>query len=85
MVYVDNAIIILHDPKSIIKDLEERPYPLKGGGAPDVYLGATIGRYEFKNKTSTWFMSSTQYLKNALSTREEKLGYKLIPVVYIRP
>ena len=75
VVYVDDAIIISHDPKSIIKDLEVRPYPLKGGGAPDVYLGATIGRYKFKDDTSTWYMSSTQYLKNALVTIEEKLGY----------
>ena len=78
VVYVDDALIVSHNPQAIIKGLEDRPYTLKGGGPPEVYLGATIGRYTFKDKTSTWYMSSTQYLKSAIGTVEEKLGYKLI-------
>jgi len=43
VVYVDDVLIVSHDPQSIVSAISSRPYELKGGGAPDTYLGATIG------------------------------------------
>jgi hypothetical protein len=52
-------------------------YELKGGGAPDTFLGATIGHHTFKDGTTTWYQSVEDYLKNAIKTIEEKLGTTL--------
>jgi hypothetical protein len=77
VVYVDDVLIVSHDPQSIVKDLELR-YELKGGDSPTSYLGATIGKYTLPGDTETWYMSSTQYLERAISTIEAKVG-KLQP------
>jgi hypothetical protein len=74
VVYVDDVLIVSHDPQAIVKDIQSRPYELKGGGAPDTYLGATIGRYKLTGELETWYMSSTQYLERAISVIEQKMG-----------
>jgi hypothetical protein len=77
-VYVDDVLIVSHDPQAIVKEIEAKPFELKGGGAPDTYLGATIGRFKFDGEIETWYMSSTQYLERAISVVEEKVG-KITP------
>ena len=78
VVYVDDVLIISHDPHSIVKAIENRPYELKGGTAPESYLGANIGKYTIVKGIETWYMSSSQYLDRAISVVEAKLG-KLLP------
>ena len=64
--YVDDLIICLQKPAHIIQELRNSGYELKGGSAPETFLGATIGRHTFKDGTSTWCQSAKQYLKNAI-------------------
>ena len=75
VVYVDDVLIVSHAPQEIVDAIAARPYELKGGGAPDTYLGATIGKFTIPgNKTETWCMSSSQYLDRAISTVEARMG-----------
>ena len=57
--------------------LRDSGYELKGGSAPETFLGATIGRHTFKDGTSTWQQSAEQYLKNAIKEVKEELGKPL--------
>jgi hypothetical protein len=52
-------------------------YELKGGGAPDTFLGATIGRHTFKDGMTTWYQSAEDYLNNTIKMIEGKLGTSL--------
>jgi hypothetical protein len=75
VVYVDDVLIVSHDPQAIVQALARVPYTLKGGGAPETYLGATIGRYTIQGTSlDTWSMSSTQYLDRAISVIEQRMG-----------
>jgi hypothetical protein len=55
--------------------LRDCGYELKGGGAPDTFLGATIGHHTFKDGTT--MQSAEDYLKNTIKMIEEKLGTTL--------
>jgi hypothetical protein len=78
VVYVDDVLIVSHDPQAIVGAISSRPYELKGGGAPDTYLGATIGQFNIGDGQDTWCMSSMQYLERTISVVEERMG-KLLP------
>ena len=74
VVYVDDVLIVSHNPQAIVDAISVR-YDLKGGGAPETYLGATIGRFNIPGTDKpTWCMSSDQYLDRAISVVEAKNG-----------
>ena len=56
--YVDDLTIVLADTNHVLTELRDCGYVLKGGGPPDSFLGATIGRYTFEDGTSTWYQSA---------------------------
>ena len=64
--YVDDLIICSQKPAHVIQELRDSWYELKGGSAPETFLGANIGRHTFKDGTSTWYQSAEQYLKNTI-------------------
>ena len=75
VVYVDDVLIVSHNTQAIVDAIAAHPYELKGGDAPETYLGATIGRFIIPGSNeSTWCMSSTQYLERAISTVESRMG-----------
>ena len=61
-------------PAHVIQELRDSSYELKGGSAPETFLGAMISRHTFKDGTSTWYQSAEQYLKNAIKEVEEQLA-----------
>ena len=68
------VLIVSHNPQAIVDAISVR-YNLKGGGAPETYLGATIGRFTIPGTDKpTWCMSSNQYLDRAISVVEAKNG-----------
>ena len=75
--YVDDLIICSHKPAHVIQELRDSGYELKGGSAPETFLGATIGCHMFKDGTSTGYQPAEQYLKNAIKEVEEELGKPL--------
>ncbi|EEC42861.1 predicted protein [Phaeodactylum tricornutum CCAP 1055/1] len=75
--YVDDLTVVSENTRAILEMLKNIPYTLKGGSAPETFLGATIGTYTFKDGTSAWYMSAQQYLTNAIKNIEETLGLKL--------
>lgn len=77
--YVDDLIIVSYKAKEVIQEVRDCGYELKGGDAPETFLGATIGRHTFQDGTSTWYQSAEEYLKNAIKTVESKLGKPLQP------
>ena len=75
LTYVDDCLIVSHDPKKIISTLQdEYKYRLKDVGPPTRYLGAEVGKYDFGDGTSAWFMSARLYLKEAIRVIEERHG-----------
>ena len=62
--YVDDLIIC--SQKHVIQELRDSSYKLKGGLAPETFLGAMISRHTFKDGTSTWYQSAEQYLRTQL-------------------
>ena len=83
LTYVDDCLIISHDPKKIIQSLtEEYKYRLKDVGEPTRYLGAEVGKHDVNSDgTATWYMSARLYLKQAILEIERKWGNitKLFP------
>ena len=62
--YVDDILAISHDPQAIMDHLSDK-YTLKDGSVqePTTYLGADIGKYDFKDGTNKkWYMSSETYV-----------------------
>ena len=75
--YVNDLIICSQTTAHVIQELRDSGYELKGGSAPETFLGAMIGCHTFKGGTSTWYQSAEQYLKNAVKEVEEQLGKPL--------
>jgi hypothetical protein len=72
VVYVDDILAISHDPQHVFDQLQAI-FDMKNVGAPKTFLGANIGKcdegdHEFR------YMSSEQYLEEALTKIETKLG-----------
>ena len=76
---MDDLTIVTLEPEKILDELKGHAYELKGGGAPDTFLSATIGRHTFSDGSgSAWYQSAEDfYLKNAIKTIKERLGYPL--------
>jgi Reverse transcriptase (RNA-dependent DNA polymerase) len=82
LTYVDDCLVVSHDPKRIINSLEhEYKYKLKDVGEPKCYLGAEIGKRSFMDGTSAWYMSARLYLKQTIIEVERQWGNlnKLFP------
>jgi hypothetical protein len=76
LVYVDELIVISHQPTTIMKTLEEF-YRLKDGYTkPTRYLGAEVKERRFLDNTSKpyWAFSSTQYVLEAIKNVEAHLA-----------
>ena len=74
LVYVDDVLACSHNPQAIM-DALSLTYDLKPGsvGAPTIYLGAEIKKYQVANGKEHYSMSSTQYVKNGIKTVEQLL------------
>lgn len=68
LVYVDDILIVSHDPQAIIKELQA-VYELKKGsvGPPTTYLGAQVMRSQGRDGTLKWAMTGEKYCKEAIS------------------
>jgi hypothetical protein len=75
LVYVDDIVVILAAPSSIMKTIQ-KAYRLKEEPSPPKsYLGATIKTWSIPGETrQVWSMNSNQYLKEALSYVELELS-----------
>jgi hypothetical protein len=67
LVYVDDCLVVSHDPGAVMKKLGEY-YELKEGSVkpPEIYLGANIEKVQLKNGQTVWCMSSNSYVKAAV-------------------
>jgi hypothetical protein len=74
--YVDDVLVVSHDPQKIMTLLEES-YTLKAGsiGPPTEYLGSQISKYNVtEDGHECWAMSSDLYVKRAIEDVERELG-----------
>jgi Reverse transcriptase (RNA-dependent DNA polymerase) len=64
LVYVDNILVVSHNPQSVMDTLSEN-YTLKAGSvrAPKEYLGSDISTYE---ASTCWLMLAETYIKRAV-------------------
>ena len=71
LVYVDNILLISHDPKLTLEALG-MVYTLKDGSLtkPDIYLGAQLYEHKLPDGRKAWAMASDKYVGNAVSTIE---------------
>ena len=83
LVYVDDILMVSHDPKPTLEEIGS-DFEIKKGSlkAPDIYLGAQIDKRGLPDGTSAWAMSSDKYVRNAVKTVEAMLeaegeGYRL--------
>ncbi len=67
LVYVDDLLILSHDPKLIMMTIQKE-YRLKEEPTPPkTYLGSTIKEWSIPRETRTvWSMSSQHYIKEAI-------------------
>ena len=76
LVYVDDLLVLSHQPAVIMKGLEEF-YRFKDGFAkPTRYLGAEVIEWTFPDSADRhhWALSSNQYVKEAIKNLEAKLA-----------
>ena len=75
LVYVDDCLVVSHDPKSTMMKIGEI-YELKDGkyGAPESYLGAGIEKFTLLDGTEAWSMNSDKYCKAAVETVKTMLA-----------
>ena len=74
--YVDDLLVISHDPKSVM-DFMNSHYTLKEGSVkpPDEYLGAQIQKHDLPGTGgSCWSLSSDRYVKRAVADVERELA-----------
>jgi hypothetical protein len=74
--YVDDILVVSHDPKKVM-DYLEKSYTLKAGsvGPPKDYLGAQVTKYSLApNSHECWAMSSDLYVKRAIADVEQELA-----------
>ena len=72
LLYVDDALCISTDPKSVLEKEIGKYWTLKPGslGPPTLYLGNKVSRVTLENGVSTWSFSSSQYIQNAIKNVE---------------
>jgi hypothetical protein len=69
LVYVDNVLAILHEPKILIDTIGEY-YKVKPGSdkEPDINLGANVKKVQMLDGREVWATSPCDYVKNAIKT-----------------
>ena len=69
LVYIDDILLISHDPKLTLEALGT-VYTLKDGSLakPDIYLGAQLYEHKLPDGRKAWTMASDKYVGNAVST-----------------
>jgi hypothetical protein len=78
LIYVDDILVISHDPQTTMDALSEK-YTLKAGSVkePDSYLGAEIKQWKIEGSDEPekvrWGMSSDTYVKRAIADVEREL------------
>ena len=76
--YVDDVLVISHDPKNVMQHLESK-YTLKEGSVkePDTYLGAEVKKHFIEHSEDPtkprWAMSSDLYVQQAVKEVEREL------------
>jgi hypothetical protein len=74
LVYVDDILVISHQPQGTMERIGEL-YDLKGSvGRPDRYLGANIERRQTRDGRIVWAMSGREYVQNAVKIVKEMLA-----------
>ena len=82
--YIDNLLVLSHQGERVMQALENF-YRLKDGySKPERYLGAEVKQWSFPrdNSKSMWALSSSQYVKEAITNIErhlKDLNRKLYP------
>ena len=79
--YVDDALAVSLDPKSILFKVDKY-FPMKPNSIaePDIYLGAKISKAKLPNGAEAWAMSSSKYVQEAIKNVKvwlERRGRKL--------
>ncbi len=83
LIYVHDIMVVSYQAESIMECLsglyclKEDPSTGKKYAAPDRYLGANVGLYTIPSDTPGkryWFMSSDDYVSEAIKNVEQKLG-----------
>jgi hypothetical protein len=64
LVYIDDCLLIHHDPNPVMEELESR-YALKKDsyGCPDRYLGTNACKYQLEDGREYWCMHPGDYVK----------------------
>jgi hypothetical protein len=71
LVYVDNTLIISHQPLPILTCIQKFYRLKESASEPKTYLGAFIKQWHIKGDgRKIWSMSSSHYIKEALSALE---------------
>jgi hypothetical protein len=82
LVYVDDVLVVSHDPQAIMNELS-RQYTLKEGSVrpPSKYLGSNIALYDvpppdgnFMQGTRCWAMSVATYIKQTVADVQHTLN-----------
>ena len=86
MCYVDDILAISHRAKEIIHNIGNQ-FDIKDLEEPTLYLGAVIGKHQFQDGTTAWYMSADKYISGALLTvqglfDEDGKGRKLSKTKY---
>ena len=81
LVYVDDILIISHDPSRYMKLLTEKYYVKEDSiGPPKIYLGSTFKKVTDRSGKQAWASSSDKYVKEAVEvafTRARDMNLKL--------
>ena len=74
-IYSDDVICASRNPEEFFKRLQTR-YAMKGVGAPEYYLGASVSRVQgsFGERSDTTALSAKTYIKNMIPKLEEAFG-----------
>jgi hypothetical protein len=92
LIYVDDILVVSHDPQTTMNVLSEK-YTLKAGSVkePDSYLGAEIRQWKIEDSADPqkirWGMSSDTYVKRAIAEVERELEQigKMLPTRVTTP
>ena len=74
LVYVDDVLVVSHDPEKIMKAIGKR-FEIKNNeyGPPTIYLGAGISKITV-DEQECWSMESSKYVKAAVQTIKDLLA-----------
>jgi hypothetical protein len=80
LIYVDDILALGEHPEKVmisLSDIYRLKKDKKTGKAyapPERYLGANIGQYDLPDSQQAWYMSSDDYVREAVKTVEQKLS-----------